>query len=122
MAGIRKKSFEDPNERIEIEKCICDVVTASGVTVSRLTLEPGWVFTKHAGPAMGEEVDYCTSPHPIWLVLSGRMAIQMIDGGETIEYGPGDIGEVGPNHDAWVIGDENAVAIDVAVGEPRGGP
>ena len=44
-------------------------------------------------------------------VLSGRMAIRGAQGKE-ITVGPGEAFEVGPRHDAWVVGDEPCVALD----------
>ncbi|MGE5819289.1 MAG: hypothetical protein ACM37Z_14800 [Deltaproteobacteria bacterium] len=37
----------------------------------------------------------------------------MADGSEE-EFGPGDIGVLPPGHDAWVIGDEAVVLIDIS--------
>jgi len=42
------------------------------------------------------------------------MIIQAEDGSKN-EVGPGDFFEVGPNHDAWVIGDEPCIALDFAI-------
>jgi hypothetical protein len=36
----------------------------------------------------------------------------MADGTEE-EFGPGDVGVIPPGHDAWVVGDEPAVVIDI---------
>lgn len=113
MSQITKKSFSAPEQTLEFDKFKAEVVTVHGVQVSRCTCEPGWVFSQSVAPKMG--VESCPAPHPIWLVLSGRIAIQM-DGSETVvEYGPGELGEIPPGHEAWVVGDEPCVAIDVAL-------
>jgi hypothetical protein len=39
------------------------------------------------------------------------LGVQMADDTE-LELGPGDVKVLPPGHDAWVIGDETAVAID----------
>ncbi len=36
----------------------------------------------------------------------------MTDGSEQ-EFGPGDVGVIPPGHDAWVVGNEPVVAIDI---------
>ena len=43
----------------------------------------------------------------------GRLHIAMDDGTEY-EFGPGEIGEIPPGHDAWVVGDEAVVVIDIS--------
>ena len=34
-----------------------------------------------------------------------------------MEFGPGDVYEVPPGHDGWVIGDEPAVGLEIAAAE-----
>ncbi len=72
---------------------------------------PGWVWSEHAGAQTGME-----SRDHIGIIQSGRMAVQSADG-SRIEMGPGDAFEVGPGHDAWVVGDETCVALDVSFRE-----
>jgi quercetin dioxygenase-like cupin family protein len=40
------------------------------------------------------------------------MVVQMNDGSQ-MEYGPGDAFYMPPGHDAWVVGDERCVLVDV---------
>lgn len=70
--------------------------------------DPGWVWSKHAGTETGME-----SQSHIGIIQSGKMAVKSADGSE-IEIGPGDAFEVGPGHNAWVVGDETCVALDVS--------
>lgn len=70
---------------------------------------PGWVWSRHAGAQTGKE-----SQEHIGIVQSGRIAVKSADGSE-IEVGPGDAFEVGPGHDAWVLGTEMCVALDVSL-------
>jgi class 3 adenylate cyclase len=46
------------------------------------------------------------------VLLTGRFAVQM-DDGETAEFAPGDVFEIPPGHDAWVVGDEEVTLLDV---------
>ena len=43
--------------------------------------------------------------------LSGRVRVETPDGTE-LEIGPGDVFEIPPGHDAWVVGDEPWVSVD----------
>ena len=70
---------------------------------------PGWVWSKHAGPQTGKD-----SQSHIGYIQSGAIAIESADGSQ-VELGPGDTFEVGPNHNAWVVGDELCIALDVSL-------
>jgi hypothetical protein len=37
-----------------------------------------------------------------------------MDDGTEMEFGPGDVGNIPPGHDAWVVGNEPAVMIDIS--------
>ena len=69
--------------------------------------KPGWVWSEHAGKQTGSD-----SQAHIGYIQSGKMEVQSADGGR-IEVGPGDTFEVGPGHNAWVVGEEICVALDV---------
>jgi class 3 adenylate cyclase len=46
------------------------------------------------------------------LMVQGRFHVEM-DDGESAEFGPGDVMNVPPGHDVWVVGDEPVVVVDV---------
>lgn len=110
MNGIVKKSFRTPEDVAEFPGTRVETVTVSGVQIRRLTCEPGWVWSKSVGAQMG--LGNCPLHHAIWVVTSGRFAVRMEDG-STEEFGPGDIGSIPPQHEAWVVGDEAVVGIDI---------
>src|SRR5919198_1398732 len=56
------------------------------------------------------DTESCQAPHLLYC-LSGRMKVVMGDGSEG-EIGPGDVASIGPDHEAWVVGDEPCVAVD----------
>ena len=91
--------------------------------VGQMTYEPGWRWSIDIKPIAG--TDSCQFHH-FGIVLSGRLRAQMRDGTE-LEVGPGDVFEIPPGHDAWVVGEEPWVSVDFeamrAYGrtEPTGG-
>ena len=38
----------------------------------------------------------------------------VMDDGSEKEFGPGDVSLIPPGHDAWVVGDEPVVVIDIS--------
>ena len=70
------------------------------------TYHAGWKWSLHAGAQTGK-----SSENHIGYILSGRMMVRDSTGIEK-EVGPGDAFEVGPGHDAWVIGGESCTALD----------
>jgi hypothetical protein len=41
----------------------------------------------------------------------------VMDDGREAEFGPGDAVEIAPGHDAWIVGDEQCILIDVTGSE-----
>ena len=70
---------------------------------------PGWVWSEHVGAQTGMQ-----SQAHIGYIQTGSMAVQSEDG-SRVELGPGEAFEVGPGHNAWVVGDAMYVALDVVV-------
>jgi hypothetical protein len=87
-----------------------DLVKVEGGTVGRGVFEPGWRWSEDVKPMAGTKS--CEASHSGY-VLSGRMHVVM-DDGEEAEVGPGDYVVIPPGHDAWTIGDEPCVMLDVA--------
>ncbi|MGB7480024.1 MAG: cupin domain-containing protein [Burkholderiaceae bacterium] len=77
--------------------------------VGRGEFEPGWRWSEHVKPIAG--TDTCQATHT-GVVLQGKMIVKMNDGAQ-VEYGPGDMFYMPPGHDAWVVGNERCVLIDV---------
>jgi hypothetical protein len=70
------------------------------------TYQPGWRWSRHAAPQTGRR-----SENHVGYVISGRMMVRDA-GGSEILMTPGCAFEVGPGHDAWVVGDDPCVALD----------
>ncbi len=108
-AQLQAKSFDVPDEAIPLGGVArVETVRLGAVTANRVTFEPGFRWSEHVRPAAG--TDLCEVPHTGY-VVSGRSVIRMADGTER-ELAAGDVFDVPPGHDAWVIGDEPYVAVD----------
>jgi class 3 adenylate cyclase len=110
MPAIERKNLEAPDETREPPLAHTTLTRVGTHTIGRGVLEPGWRFSTHMAPLMGTML--CPIHH-LQLLQSGRMGVRMADG-EELELVPGDITDIPPGHDAWVIGDEPAVLLDIA--------
>jgi len=108
VAAAERKDFNKADETRTFEKGKVDLINIGGGTVGRLTLEPGWQWSKHVKPLANTE--WCEAPH-FQYHLSGRIGIKMQDGTE-FESGPGEVTALPQGHDAWVVGNEPVVLID----------
>jgi quercetin dioxygenase-like cupin family protein len=105
---IVTKRFDTPDEARAFAKGHFDLVNVGGMTIGRAAYEPGWKWSEHVGRETGER--FCEVEH-VGLVLAGRAAVQMKDGGELRVLEPGDLFWVAPGHDSWVVGDEPYVSL-----------
>lgn len=106
---IVKKSAAKADELRDFSKGKLELVKIGSVTFGRATLEPGWKWSKSIKHIAGTES--CMASHTQYHV-SGILHVKMDDGKEE-EFGPGDFSMIPPGHDAWVVGDEPVVIIDV---------
>lgn len=109
MKKIQKKSMNKPDEKRTFPKGKVELVNVEGVTFGLGTFEPGWKWSESLKPIV--KTKSCQAPHTNYH-LSGILHVKMDDGTEY-EYKPGDIGIVPPGHDAWVVGDEPVVVMDI---------
>jgi len=107
MASKHVRSFEAPDEVIDLGKVRSEMVNSGGLTVSRDFYQPGWRWSIHVKPVVG--TDSCEIRH-MGFLITGRMHV-VLDGGEEFDIAAGDLFEIPAGHDAWVVGDETAVAI-----------
>lgn len=108
MARLQRRRFDDtPDVRIAGRGRV-DVVELDDRVVARITWQPGWRWSIDVKPIVGTE--YCQSHHFAY-AEQGRLRVQMSDGVE-LEVNAGEIFEIPPGHDAWVLGDEPFVSID----------
>ena len=109
MATVEKKSLNQPEDTKKLQKAKKESVTVAGVTITRITAEPGWRWSKDLRPVGGTE---SCQVHHILYVVSGRLKVRMDDGKEE-EFGPGEVGSVPPGHDGWTLGDKPAAWLEI---------
>lgn len=110
MAAVQYKNFAQPDESRKFEQGQLDLVTVGGMTFGRSIFLPGWRWSTCVKPL--EKTKWCEVPHMQYHV-SGRMRVLLDDGTET-EFGPGDVAWIPPRHDAWVVGADRVVVIDIS--------
>jgi hypothetical protein len=109
MASMQSKHLSKPDELRTFDKGRVELVTLGGVTFGRATLQPGWKWSTCVKPLVN--TPSCEAPH-LQYHVSGRLVVRMDDGSEQ-EFGPGEVSELPPGHDAWVAGNEPVVVIDI---------
>ena len=108
MAGVEARNFDSPDETRAPDKTKAEIVRMGGTTVARFTLQPGWRWSECIKPIVGTEK---CQIHHVGVVQSGRMHVEHEDGSEA-EITAGQTYVIEPGHDAWIVGDEEAVLID----------
>lgn len=103
-----KKCIQNPDEIREFGNGRLEIVRVGDSVVGRITLGPGWRWSKDVGPEIKQKS--CQMAHTQY-VISGHLAVLM-DNGTRLDVGPGNVAYIPPGHDAWVVGQENCVLID----------
>ena len=102
---MQKKNFQEPDEVQTPPNARIENITIDGMTVSKQTYQPGWQWSKNIKPIVG--TNSC-QVHHFGVLISGRLRVRADDGQEA-EFGPGDVADIPPGHDGWVVGSEPAV-------------
>jgi hypothetical protein len=108
MFDVILKRFEEPDEIRKFDKGIFELVHIGSMTIGRATYQPGWKWSEHVGPTVGQT--HCQVEH-LGLVVSGHATAAMQDGTihdltqGTIFYIPAQ------PHDSWVVGDQPYVSL-----------
>ena len=107
--SVEAKAFETPDETVTFDHGRVDLVTVGSITVGREVLEPGWRWSTHVQPIAGTE--WCEFRHVMYL-LSGHVRVLMRNG-ETSDVVAGQVADIPPGHDAWVLDDAPVTSIDI---------
>lgn len=102
------KRFDAPDEVRHMERGTFEIVRVGAMTIGRATYQPGWRWSRHVGPSIGQRL--CPVEH-IGFVISGKAAAAFEDG-TVHELTAGTVFYIPPApHDSWVIGDEPYVSL-----------
>lgn len=108
FAAVVLKRFEQPDEVREMVKGRFELVRLGGMTIGRARYEPGWRWSEHVGPGIGQA--RCHVEH-VGVVVSGR-ATAALEDGRVFQMHTGDLFYIPPiPHDSWVVGDEPYVSL-----------
>ena len=107
---IEKRSLEFPEQRRDFEKGKVELVTMGDITFGRATLQPGWRWSECVQPIA--KTRSCEEAH-LQYHVAGHLRVRMDDGTEE-DFFAGDVSSIPPGHDAWVVGHQPVVVIDIA--------
>ena len=110
MPKMQSKNLSKPDEVRTFDKGNVEITKLGGVTFGRATLQPGWKWSTCVKPVA--KTKSCEAPH-LQYHVTGRLAVLMDDGSQA-EFGPGEVSLIPPGHDAWVVGPEPVVVIDIS--------
>jgi hypothetical protein len=110
MSSIEVKSFDKTDEvNTDFDNAKIDAVKKVGnQRVLRLTLQPGWQWSKDIKPKV--DGDSCQAKH-LGVIVSGKVCAKHKDGTE-LTYKAGEVYSIDPGHDGWVVGNEPAVVYE----------
>ena len=103
------KTFDKADEvNNNFENAKIEAVKVGNQRVMKLTLQPGWKWSKDIKPTVGG--DSCQATH-LGVIVSGAVCAKHNDGTE-LTYKAGDAYSIQPGHDGWVVGNEPAVVYE----------
>jgi hypothetical protein len=105
---FESKSLNVPEEVRKFDKGKVELVNIAGATIGRATFEAGWKWSTCVKPIA--KTNSCQAAH-FGYQLSGTMTTRMDDGTERTSKA-GDVLNIPPGHDAWVVGNEPVVVLD----------
>jgi class 3 adenylate cyclase len=110
MAGLEVKSFAQPDDFQKLPRFTKEEVVVGGVHVARTVLQPGWSWAEDMKPIVG--TPSCLYHHQ-GFVISGQLEFETDEGAHRVA-GAGDVFDVPPGHNAWVVGVEPVVSVEFA--------
>lgn len=112
------KSHNSPDEVRAPDKTRVEVVKVDDYTIGRFNFERGWRWSECVKPVV--KTERCQASH-VGYAVSGSMTVQLADGTQKT-ISAGESYTIPPGHDAWVVGDEAFVGIEVMSAESYAKP
>ena len=110
MPRLQRKNFGAPEHTRDLGRGRMDVVDLDETAVGRMILKPGWRWSTDVAPKMGTST--CQVRH-LGAAVSGHLHVLVEDGSE-MDIQAGDVYEIPPGHDGWVVGDVPWEAVEFA--------
>lgn len=110
MPRPQSGNFRTPQQVRRFPNGQIETVSHNETTIGRFVMQPGWRWSRDVAPIAGTR---SCQVHHVGVVLKGRLHLET-DAGEAFEFGPDDVYDIPPGHDAWVVGDEIFEAIEFA--------
>jgi hypothetical protein len=118
VSRLEAKSHDTPDETRTPAKTRVEVVRLTGYTIGRFIFEPSWRWSECVKPVAG--TDSCQVNH-VGYAVEGQIVVRLEDGTEQM-IRAGDSYTIPPGHDAWVVGDDRFVGIEVMSAEQYAKP
>jgi class 3 adenylate cyclase len=110
ISRLTSKNFDSPDQVRSLGHGSGAFVEVAGLAIGRATLEPGWRWSVDVKPLVGTS---SCQIHHFQLLLEGRLGVRM-DEGDAYEFGPGEVIDIPPGHDVWVVGDQPVSIVDMS--------
>lgn len=110
MPRLQRRSFLSAEEVRKFPNGELRLVTFDDIVFGEYHFYPGWRWSKDVKPIAGTA--YCEHRH-IGFVIRGHLHVVMNDGA-TMDFTPGDIYEIPPGHDGWVVGEEPFQGVELS--------
>lgn len=110
MADVMISRLDEGEKREFAAHGHATLLHAGGAAMTRGVFEPGWRWSNDVAPLAGTS---SCQVHHMGMCLEGEMAYRLDDGTEgTLR--PGDVVDLPAGHDAWVVGTDACVFLDVS--------
>jgi len=110
MTRLPRSNLEESAVRRPLGRGAASLARVGPLGVGRARLEPGWRWSIDLKPIVG--TPSCMAHH-VHVLLAGEFGVRLDDGEEAV-FRPGDVFEIPPGHDTWVVGDTPVDLLDIS--------